>query len=147
MARKKDRALDADGEPQVYEPCDASLRSYHHAVWTLSIDGELHGHLACVVSEMMWPPRAPWLWFLVVWIDGRREPPFEDCGLGWYTLRDIDAGYLEYHLPSMTVEQRFLWARISADQHGAPRRYTVEGFPADLAAHRWDELRLQDDQF
>ena len=147
MRENRDRSLDAAGQPKVYEPADPSLRSYHRAVWTLSSDGELRGHVACVVSEMMWPPRAPWLWFLVVWIDGRREFPFEDYGSGWYALREIDAGFLDYHLPSVTVEQRFLWRRIPAARHGAPRKFEVEKLPPEVAARRWDELGLADDQF
>lgn len=134
-------------EPRDYAPLDPSLSSYHHAVWTLSVDGELRGHVACVVLEMMFPRRAPWLWFLVVWIDGRREFPFEDYGSGWYTLREIDAGFLDYHLPSVTAERRFLWRRIQVDQHGAPQKFELEKLSEEVARRRWEELGLSDDQF
>jgi len=96
---------------------------------------------------MMFPRRAPWLWFLVVWIDGRREFPFEDYGSGWYTLREIDAGFLDYHLPSVTAERRFLWRRIRVDQHGAPQKFELEKLSASVARRRWEELGLSDDQF
>ncbi|WP_150957680.1 hypothetical protein [Microbacterium testaceum] len=139
--------MDADGQPRIYEPADTSLRSYHRAVWTLSVDGEPHGHLACVVLEMAWPRRAPWLWFLVVWPDGQKELPFEDYGPGWYTLREIDAGFLDYHLPSVTVGQRFLWRRASANKHGAPRRFELEKLAGEVVARRWDELGLRDEDF
>lgn len=147
MASERDRSLGADGQPKIYEPAYASLPEYHRAVWTVSVEGELRGHLACVVLEMVWPPRAPWLWFLVIWLDGRRELPFEDYGPGWYTLREVDAGFLDHHLPSVTVEQRLLWRRTVAQERGAPQRFELEKLSAEAAARRWDELGLADDQF
>ena len=143
----RDRSLDADGQPRIYEPADPSLRSYHRAVWALSVDGEPYGHVACVVLEMTWPRRTPWLWFLVVWSDGRRELPFEDYGPEWYALREIDAGFLDYHLPSTSAEQRLLWRRVSANKHGAPRRFALEKLSGEVAARRWDELALKDEDF
>ncbi|WP_295828968.1 hypothetical protein [uncultured Microbacterium sp.] len=147
MTPNRDRSLDADGQPRIYEPADPSLRSYDRAVWALSADGEPQGHVACVVLEMAWPRRIPWLWFVVVWPDGRRELPFEDYGPGWYALREIDAGVLDQHLPSVTVEQRFLWRRVSADKPGAPRRFALEKLSGEVAARRWDELALGNGDF
>lgn len=126
---------------------DQELRAYDHALGTLSVDGELRGYLACVVSRMAFPSKGPWPWFRVIWLDGRMEPRFEDYGPGWWTVRELDAGKLEYHGPSIDKERRIL---------GMPVRYSVPGDPCvfdfawldrEEAAAKWDELRLTDGDF
>jgi hypothetical protein len=130
-----------------YSLPDPELRAYDHGLGTLSVDGELRGHLACVVSRMTFPSKGPWPWFRVIWLDGRREPRFEDYGPGWWTVRELDAGKLEYSGPSVDKERRIL---------GFPFRYSVSGDPCvfDLAwldreeaAAKWDELGLTDGDF
>ena len=147
MTRNRDRSLDARGQPKVYELADPSLRTYDHGVGTLSVDGELVGHLASVVLEMSFPSRQPWIWFVIVWLDGSREFKFEDYGPGWYTVRELDAGYFEHPGPSVTVEKRVLGLRLWSSKPGKPQIFDFTWLPADLAVRRWHELGLADADF
>ncbi len=58
--------------------------------------------------------------------DGRRELPFEDYGPKWYALREIDAGYLDYHLPITRRSSASLAPRVCEQTTGAPRRFALE---------------------
>jgi len=130
-----------------YSLPDPELRAYDHGLGTLSVDGELRGYLACVVSRMIFPSKGPWPWFRVIWLDGRMEPRFEDCRPDWWTVRELDAGKLEYNGPSIDKERRIL---------GVPFRYSVSGDPCafdfawldrEEAAAKWDEIGLTDGDF
>lgn len=147
MARNRDRPLDASGQPKVYEPADRALRAYDHGVGSLILNGSVVGHIASVVWEMRFPARQPWVWFIIVWLDGRREFPFEDYGPGWYTIRELDAGYLMHHLPSVTVEKRFFGRRFLSGTPGKAQTFEVEWLPQDVAARRWEQLGLVEDDF
>lgn len=147
VTRNRDRSLDATGQPKVYQPVDPSLRTYDHRLGSLILDGSAVGHIASVVGEMRFPARQPWVWFIVVWLDGSREFPFEDYGPGWYTIRELDAGYLAYHLPSKMTEKRFFGRRLVSGTPGTSREFKVEWLPADKAASQWEELGLVDEDF
>lgn len=130
-----------------YTLLDPELRTYDHGLGTLSVDGELRGYLACVVIRMTYPSNSPWPWFRVIWLDGRMEPRFEDYGPGWWTVRELDAGKLEYWGPSTDKERRIF---------GLPFRYSVPGddcvfdfswLQREEAAAKWDELGLTDGDF
>jgi hypothetical protein len=133
--------------PESYELPDPELRAYDHGVGTLSIGGELVGHLASVVGRITFPSLGLWPWFLVVWLDGTRENPFEDYGPKWLTVRELDAGYLEYHGPSTRAERRFLGMRDVGSRAGSPVTYEFAWLPADEAQRKWDELGLGDADF
>jgi hypothetical protein len=128
-------------------PADPLLRAYDRAVGTLSVDGELVGHLASRVLEMRFPSRQPWVWFVIVWTDGRREFKFEDYGPGWYIVRELDAGYFEHHGPSVSVGKRFFGVRYQLVKPGSPTTFDFAWLPPDLAARRWEELELVDSDF
>jgi len=123
------------------------MASYDHAVGTLKIDGELRGHLTCVLRHIAFPMRAPWLWFVVVWPDGSKENPFEDYGPAWWNLRELDAGRFEGHGPSSRSERRFLGRRISSSLPGAPLTFDFAWLSADQARAKWSELGLVDSDF
>ena len=147
VTRNRDRSLDATGQPKLYKPADPLLRAFDHGVGTLSLDGELVGHLASVVLEMRFPTRQPWPWFVVVWLDGSKENSFEDYGPSWYTVRELDAGRLEFHGPSTSVDDRILGMRLRSSMPGPPKTFEFKWLPSDVAARRWDELGLVDADF
>ena len=130
-----------------YELPDPTLRAYDRGVGELRVDGELRGYLASVVGEIRFPGRSPWPWFVLVWLDGTKEQSFEDYGPGWYTVRELDAGYLD-HARSTTEERRgWFGFTTSRTTYGAQRRYDFVWLPADEAAAKWVELGLADSDF
>jgi len=135
------------GSPSDYTPSDLSLHRYDHAIGTLKTDGELRGYLACVVGNMSFPSRAPWLWFAVVWLDGSKKNPFEDYGPAWWTLRELDDGQFEGHGPSRRTEKRLLGWRIRGSIPGPPTTFDFEWLPAERGAVKWNELGLVDSDF
>lgn len=134
-------------QDDVYELPDPELRAYDHGLGTLSVDGQFKGYLASVVTQMTFPSRQPWPWFVVVWADGTKERPFEDYGPGWWTVRELDAGYLDHWGPSVLKERRLLWMRIPYLEAGPSCRYDFARLPAEDAAMKWQELGLTDADF
>lgn len=130
-----------------YDLPEERLRAYHHAVGALTADGEVIGHLASVFGSMMVPPGAPWLWFVIVWADGRKEPAFEDSGPAWPTVRKLDVGYLEHRGPSTTSEGRLLGFRVTNVVRGPMMRSDYARLPNDEAAAAWARLGLTDRDF
>lgn len=130
-----------------YTPADPSLRRYDHAIGTLKVDGELKGFLACVVGRMSFPSRAPWIWFVVVWLDGSKENPFEDYAPAWWTVRELDAGRFESHGPTTRAVKRFLGWRITGSRPGRPVTFDFAWLPAEQGAAKWSELGLVDSDF
>ncbi|MEO8262126.1 MAG: hypothetical protein ABI566_06100 [Pseudolysinimonas sp.] len=147
MTRNRDRSLDATGQPKLYKPADPQLREFDHSVGTLSVDGEVVGHLASVVGEMRFPTRQPWPWFVVVWLDGSKENSFEDYGPSWYTVRELDAGRFEFHGRSIAANHRLFGIRLRSSKPGPPMTFEFMRLPSDVAARRWDELGLVDADF
>ena len=147
MTRKQGPIARRDRQPKVYEPAEPQLRAYDRGVGTLAVNGELVGHLASVVLEMRFPSRQPWVWFVIVWLDGSREFKFEDYGPGWYTVRELDAGRFEHHGPSVTTEKLVLGLRSMSTRPGKHVTFDFAWLPPDLAARRWDELGLVEADF
>lgn len=126
---------------------DPELRAYDHGVGTLSIDGELQGYLASTVARMSFPSPGPWPWFRVVWLNGRMEPRFEDYGPGWWTVRELDVGKLEYHGPSIDKVRRVLGLPFRYSVSGDSRVFEFAWLGREQAAAKWDELGLRDEDF
>jgi hypothetical protein len=134
--------------PPAYVLPDDKLRVYDHGLGTLRVDGELKGYLASIVGEIRFPRRGgPWPWFVVVWLDGAKEPSFEAYGPQWLTVRDLDAGRLDHFERSVRRESRFLWMRFESVSPGPPCVFDFEWLPAGLAAQKWKELGLVDSDF
>ena len=133
--------------PTDYVLPDPLMRAYDHGIGALTVDGELRGYLASVVLEMRFPSRQPWPWFVVVWTDGTKEPSFEDYGSWWPTVRELDAGFLNHHGPSVTKNYRFLWFRGVSGTPGPACRFEFAWLPAEEAAQKWTELELVDSDF
>ena len=144
FGRRVNQSTPPTGE---YEISDSTLRALDHGVGELRFEGELMGHLASIVGEIRFPSRAPWPWYLVIWVDGTREDSFEDYGPGWYTVRELDAGYLDFQEPSTRWEKVFLGSRYYRTTSGADRRYDFARLPVDEAAQKWIELGLADSDF
>ena len=132
---------------RVYSPLDPTLQAFDRGLGTLSVDGELEAHLACVVGKIAFPGKAPWPWFVVAWLDGKKERSFEDYGPGWWTVRQLDAGRLEHFGPSSRLETRFLGIPITSTQRGAARTFDFAWLPPVEAAQMWRELGLEDSDF
>jgi hypothetical protein len=130
-----------------YDPLDSTFSVYQRGVGTLSVDGTVVGHLASRVLDMSFPSRQPWLWFIIVWLDGSREQKFEDYGPRWWTVRQLDAGRFEHHLPSRVEERRFLGLRFVATIPGDPVVFDFERLAPAAAAQKWCELGLTDHDF
>ncbi|GMA22421.1 hypothetical protein GCM10025864_01800 [Luteimicrobium album] len=123
---------------------DPELRAYDHGVGTLAVDGVVEGYLASVVGTITFPSRSPWPWFVVVWADGTKEPPFEDYGPGWDVVRELDAGFLEHHGPSVVTKRGWLGTTL---REGPRRVFEFAWLPEDEAAEQWRLLRLSDADF
>jgi hypothetical protein len=150
MNRRRDRSSVArldHREPSTYALPDPELRAYDHGVGVLTIAGEVRGYLASVVWRMTFPPRALWPWFVVVWPDGKKERVFEDYGPGWWTVRELDAGFFDHHGPSSWNEKRFLGLRLRSSMPGPPLLFDFGRLSADEAARKWRELGLTDADF
>ncbi|WP_374928392.1 hypothetical protein [Kytococcus sedentarius] len=132
------------GEPlPEYTPQDPTLAVYDHAIAEMWREGELKAHLACQVGNL-WTGE-PWPWFLVIWASGQREMSFEDYGPHWTTVRELDAGFIEFqHGPSVVEHGRWL-TRIDHGEWGA--RYELTWLDPLESAMRWKELGLQEDHF
>jgi len=130
-----------------YQLPDPKLRAYDHGLGTLSVAGEVVGHLASVVMEMQFPPRQPWIWYVIVWSDGTREFKFEDYGPGWWTARELDAGYFDHHGPSVHSEKRLFGIRLQAKTLGPPMKFDFAWLPKEVAAQKWKEIGLVDADF
>lgn len=128
-------------------PEDQAIRSYDRRIATLSVGGELRGHLACRILTMSFPARLPWAWFVLTWVDGRRELKFEDYGPGWPMFTELDAGYLDHHGPSTVRRGKFLCWPFETSTPGPPVRYDAAWLPPEEAARVWDELGLRDSDF
>jgi hypothetical protein len=113
---------------------DSALDPFRGGVAVLRGDGEVAGHVATAVSTF-WAPlsfsrhRQWWVWFIVVWADGHREPRDEDYP-PWTVVRDMQSGI-------------FSW-----DQEDAHRgQYTVEWLPETERQAMLSELGIEADDF
>ena len=128
-----------------YVLADPQLALFDHGLGALRVDGELRGYLASYLGGEL--PLYPRPWFVVVWIDGTREFPFEDYGPKWWTVRELDAGYFDHFEPSTKSEGRFLGFRTMQSKPGPPCRYEFAWLPAAEAATKWQKLGLVDEDF
>lgn len=77
---------------------DDSLTPFDGGVGLLTRDGQAVGHVATTLGTF-WSPFSPfrmqwWVWYIVVWSDGEREPSTEDYP-PFLTVNEMKAGFLE----------------------------------------------------
>jgi len=97
-------------------------------------DGELAGHVATQVGTF-WAPlsfsrrRQWWVWFIVVWADGDREPPDEDYP-PWTVVGEMLSG---------------AFSRKQDDAHGGS--YTVAWLPEEARHETLSALGIRPEDF
>jgi hypothetical protein len=84
---------------------------------------------------------------VVVRPNGDKEPPFEDYGPLWLTVRELDAGYLDHWEPRSRLEGRFLGFRTTTVRRGPAAHYTARRLALRDAEAAWSALGLVDDDF
>ncbi len=77
---------------------DDSLTPFDGGVGVLSRDGQTVGHVATILGTF-WSPSSPfrmqwWVWHIVVWSDGVREPSTEDYP-PFMTVNEMKSGYMD----------------------------------------------------
>jgi len=132
-----------------YMPDVARIRSWDHRVAELRIDGELQGHLACVVMTLGFTgDGAPWPWFVVVLPDGTKEPSEEDYGPDWWVVRDLDAGHYTREAEGTTRPRRLLGRRVGTVYEPGPEvTYDVTWLDEEASREAWQRLGLTDRDF
>ena len=80
-------------------PQNPRLDPFRDAVWELSRDGIVVGHIASTIGPMRSFPafwaRQEWMIFDVIWVDGTRECGMEDYGPDWLTVAELERGFVE----------------------------------------------------
>lgn len=126
---------------------DPELAAFDRGLGTLRVDGVLKGHLASVRTKLGFPPDQWQVWFVIVWADGSKEPPFEDYGPGWHVVRELNAGHLNHSVPSTHRTREFLGHSMHIFDSGEPQLYDFAWLPPDEAVSMWHELGLADTEF
>lgn len=107
-------------------PENPSLTPFDDGVAVLRFDGQVAGHVATTLGYFRTLRKQQhWVWFVVVWTDGRREQPEEDY-FPWTFVTEIQNGYFD-----------------------APDgvRYEATWVPEPDRERTWAELGLTHDQF
>ena len=127
---------------------DPAMSVFDRGIGELRFAGELVGHLASALGEMgFFEPRQPWPWFLVIWLDGSREPIFEDYGPEWLTVKELDEGHFHYFEPSAQSTRRILGTTWTVSKPGPPREFEFIRLAPEDAERKWNELALLDSDF
>lgn len=110
-------------------PADSRLNPFRDAVWELSRDGIVVGHIASEVARLRSLP-APWvrrefMIFDVIWVDGTRECQMEDYGPDWLTVVELERGFVEVDdgvldaRPLTGSDRDRIWAEyVAHNSHG-----------------------------
>ena len=110
-------------------PTDPRLDPFRDAVWELSRDGVVVGHIASEISRMrtlpaLWVKRE-FMVFDVIWADGTRECQMEDYGPDWLTVAELERGVVEVDdgvldaRPLTGPERDRIWAEyVAHNSHG-----------------------------
>lgn len=77
---------------------DPTIDPFVDGVGVLSRDGLAVSHVATTVSQF-WSPFSPfrmqwWVWYIVIWSDGEREPSTEDYP-PWSAVAEMRDGFLD----------------------------------------------------
>jgi hypothetical protein len=105
-------------------PANPRLDPFRDAVWELTRDGIVVGHIASEINRMrtlpaLWVKRE-FMVFDVIWADGTRECQMEDYGPDWLTLIELERGIVEVNdgvldaTPLSGPERDRIWAEYVA---------------------------------
>jgi len=122
-------------EPAAEPDFGPELEQFRDGLAALRRDGQVLGHVATSLGHFRTPfaPRTPqpWVWFVVVWIDGEKERAVEDYP-PWTYVTEMREGYFD-------------WAGgRRLDRAG---RYDIEWIPADEAPAERYRLGIRRDDF
>jgi hypothetical protein len=86
---------------------DPSLAPFHDGLAELKREGAVVGHIATSVSTF-WSPFSPlsrqwWVWSVIVWSNGKKEPALEDYP-SWSYVADMKNGKFQWENTSFDVE-------------------------------------------
>ncbi|MCB2176607.1 MAG: hypothetical protein KQH57_12410 [Actinomycetales bacterium] len=119
-------------EPTSFGP---EMEPFKRGLAALKRNGKTVGHVATSLGHFRTPfaPRTPqpWVWLVVVWDDGVKEPSVEDYP-PWTYVAEMRAGYLD-------------WQHGRGD--GRRGRYEIEWVAADLAAAERERLGIRTEDF
>jgi len=80
-------------------PVEPEMEPFHDGLAVLLRDGRPAGHVATSLGHLTTPlaPRTPrpWVWLVVVWADGTKEPSVEDYP-PWSYVADMRGGFLDW---------------------------------------------------
>ncbi|BDZ66063.1 hypothetical protein [Agromyces mangrovi Wang et al. 2018] len=101
---------------------DESLEPFDGGVGVLTRDGEVRGHVATTLS-WFWSPFSPlrkqwWVWYIVVWTDGVREPSTEDYP-PFLAVTEMRSGYLDVESAALTRNGRYDFAWLPPTERDA----------------------------
>lgn len=78
---------------------ERDMEQFHDGLAVLLRDGRPAGHVATSLGHFTTPfaPRTPksWVWLVVVWADGTKEPSVEDYP-PWSDVADMREGFLDW---------------------------------------------------
>lgn len=91
---------------------DPTLEPFDDGVGVLTRDGHVAGHVATSLG-WFWSPFRPlskqwWVWLIVVWADGAREPSTEDYP-PWTYVSEMQSGYFNWVGESRAGRYDFAW--------------------------------------
>lgn len=115
---------------------DPSLDPFRSGVGVLKREGTIAGYAATEVT-WFWSPFSPrrrqwWVWMIVVWADGAREPSIEDYPPWSFFVAGMKAGVL-------------VWRDVA--NRGRAGRYDFAFLPAEVALATRERLGISREDF
>ena len=112
----------------------AEFEQFRNGLAVMRRDGKIAGHVATSLGSfrsIFTPRRRPWVWFVIVWIDGEKERSFEDYP-PWSYIKEMREGYMDW-VPGRP-----------SDRAG---RYEIEWTPPDETVRERDRLGVGAEDF
>ena len=99
---------------------DPRIQRFENGAAVLRSKGQLAGYVLSTVGTF-WSPFRPlrrqwWIWFLVVWADGKRERPVEDYPPDWLTVDELERGQFSGAAQTVTTVNSTPTARVRSER-------------------------------